>query len=532
MHRALRIPEVLQIIYAQICPDRNCKLDKDVSRDLASLAKTCTTLSVPALDALWCFQESILNVLDCMPDGLWTKDRTLLRPILRADWDRPLLYMYRVRILSCYAGSRPWTPNISLVFEMLHTSLPTTQLFPDLRRLRWVFDGADSPLSHIPILLAPGITNITLGSVFSISHLTLLPTIAIKCPSLTHVEFFHAPYHPETGQSQAVASFICGSKRLQSLEVYHLDQPAFDHLAHLPDLRTVTLWMPRFTQPDFLSGRNIEKPAYTALRELKLQTAPSQSVLAFIASLCHSPLESLDIEITPPPDATSLKQIHVALKRYLPSASLTKLCITSDPIYPPEIAPPALTMEVILHLFHFTNLTFVYLRPPSGIFFDDDAVLSMAEAWPRLRHLSLLASRPPRGATLRSLLFLAQRCPELEWLAMPVNALDVPKIDTALSGARVLQHALTAWLVADSLIDATSPLPVARFLSGLFPKLTRIDSSVEEWLEDEDFDEEMAYYWDEVAGHLQVCHEMRGEERFWAKQVICDRPHREGSVEV
>ncbi|KAJ6452686.1 hypothetical protein C8R47DRAFT_1229327 [Mycena vitilis] len=114
---------------------------------------------------------------------------------------------------------------------------------------------------------------------------------------------------------------------------------------------------------------------------------------------------------------------------------------------------------------------------------------------------------------------------------MPVNAFDVPKIDTVLTTARVLQHALTAWHVADSLIDAPSPLPVARFLSGLFPKLTTIDSSMEEWLEDEDFDDEMASHWDEVAAHLPVCHEMRGEERLWAKQVLCERVHREGSVE-
>lgn len=75
MHRALRIPEVIQIIYFELCPHRDCELDKDASRDLARLAQTCSTLSEPALDALWSFQATILHVLDCMPAGIWKANR-------------------------------------------------------------------------------------------------------------------------------------------------------------------------------------------------------------------------------------------------------------------------------------------------------------------------------------------------------------------------------------------------------------------------------------------------------------------------
>ncbi|KAJ7889758.1 hypothetical protein B0H13DRAFT_2531995 [Mycena leptocephala] len=313
-----------------------------------------------------------------------------------------------------------------------------------------------------------------------------------------------------TDQSQVISSFVCGLTCIQCLKLDHLDQTAFDHLSDLPDLQTLTLGAPEIIERGCSSARNLHDPTYTALRNLRLSSAPSQTILTFICAISYSPLESLDIDINPLPDASSLKQIHVALNRHLPRASLTKLLITSDFLLEQStlVDPPAVTIETIRHLFHFPNLNFVVLRPPTGIQFDDDAVLSMAEAWPHLRHLSLssswLTNAPPR-ATLRCLL----------------SSPNVPKMMDNSVYRRVVQHNLSAWEIADSRI--LSPLPVARFLSGIFPKLTSIETDMGTG------DEEL---WDEVEDFLPSCHEMREEERYWLQQVPCDRRHRSESVEV
>ncbi|KAJ7035788.1 hypothetical protein C8F04DRAFT_1097364 [Mycena alexandri] len=54
---------------------------------LARLARTCKTLSEPALDVLWTFQGTVFNVLKCLPRDLWPYNWTLRirRPILRRD---------------------------------------------------------------------------------------------------------------------------------------------------------------------------------------------------------------------------------------------------------------------------------------------------------------------------------------------------------------------------------------------------------------------------------------------------------------
>jgi hypothetical protein len=109
----------------------------------------------------------------------------------------------------------------------------------------------------------------------------------------------------------------------------------------------------------------------------------------------------------------------------------------------------------------------------------------------------------------------------LESLAMGLDASEVPKMMDNSVYRRVVQHNLSAWEIADSRI--LSPLPVARFLSGIFPKLTSIETDIGTG------DEEM---WGEVEDFLPSCHEMREEERYWLQQVPCDRRHRSESVGV
>ncbi|KAJ7938654.1 hypothetical protein B0H13DRAFT_1587600 [Mycena leptocephala] len=79
MHRAWQIVELVEIICAQVAldgpvdswaglPVQRYPLRR---RDLSRLARTSTIFLNPALDILWRYQATLLNLLRTMPDDLW-----------------------------------------------------------------------------------------------------------------------------------------------------------------------------------------------------------------------------------------------------------------------------------------------------------------------------------------------------------------------------------------------------------------------------------------------------------------------------
>ena len=66
MHRTLRIPEIVDSVFSHLDPTPGKE-----GRELAALARTCTMFHDIALDALWWHQESIINLIRCMPTELW-----------------------------------------------------------------------------------------------------------------------------------------------------------------------------------------------------------------------------------------------------------------------------------------------------------------------------------------------------------------------------------------------------------------------------------------------------------------------------
>ncbi|KAJ7664062.1 hypothetical protein B0H17DRAFT_1211477 [Mycena rosella] len=482
MHRALKIPEVLDLICLHISPDRDREPSINASRALARLAQTYTTLSEPALDTLWSFQNTVVHILDCMPTGFWSKiDRSLRRPILRTDWERPLFYTHRVRRISCTDTSFPPALNLSEVFEMLRFSLPTQHLLPNLRSLTWLFNKtSDSSLPHALLLFSPRITQIVLGRFKSRTHLTLLSALGGKCPALTDVRLIQAE--------------IQDASESQTLGTPHI----FDTAIPAPILPV---------------------PKFIALQYLELKSASSQCMLTFVRNMSHYPLASLLINLSPPPDFASTVDIYVALEKYLPSTSLTLLSMTSNPASTPPgfwIDQPPLQIDEICHLFHFPNLTSVTLRPPTGFDLDDEDILALSEAWPRVVDLSLGSCHLPR-TTLRSLVFLAQHCLFLNTLELSLDASIIPEMDQSLP-KRIRQFSLVEWEVADSVL--ASSLLVARFLSGVFPSLDGIRTNMQD---EENHDDGAAGVlksrWMEVEVALPVCHEMRYEERYWAQKA-------------
>ncbi|KAJ7037557.1 hypothetical protein C8F04DRAFT_1393501 [Mycena alexandri] len=508
MHRALMIPELLRLICLEIDGGLNF-ISPLGTRQLAILARTCTTISAHALDVLWAFHPTLMNLLACMPSDLWNKDKSLRRPILQSDWERPLQYMHRVRHLCCMGGSFPRKIHLSALFEIIRLSLPTPHLFPNLRYLRWTIDYPNS-LSLVPLLLAPGITAITLGTFISTQDLTLLATLAARCPALMKVSIFEDTREQLDG-SKAVSSFVCGLSHIQVLSLGNLDQPAFMHLANVHSLRELDLIAsPRLTQI------TDEGPKFVALRHLAVSSTPAKAVLALICALSYSsPLQSLEIDLKPRPSALLLEQLYAALKQHLPPSLLQDVTITTESLSRPGLQIPGIPFTTIGHLLYFPNLRTITLQDDFGVDISDDALCSMARAWPGLESLSLCAAHLPQRAlrpTLFSLLYLAEHCPKLMTLDLAEDASTVPLVDEQRY-RKTLQHKLCSWSVAGSL--SSSPLPVARFLSGLFTQLDSI-INVQEGPDDPGANEPLAALWGAVGDMMAECHEMREEERLRA----------------
>lgn len=79
IHRCLLISEILSLILEFVCqfdqsPESELKWDRTSGkRTLASLARTCRTLSVPALDALWMRLDNLDPLIKVLPRRMWAK---------------------------------------------------------------------------------------------------------------------------------------------------------------------------------------------------------------------------------------------------------------------------------------------------------------------------------------------------------------------------------------------------------------------------------------------------------------------------
>jgi len=103
----------------------------------------------------------------------------------------------------------------------------------------------------------------------------------------------------------------------------------------------------------------------------------------------------------------------------------------------------------------------------------DENILSMARAWPEIDTLSLPFINPNRPRpTISSLRFLADHCPNLRHLTIPLNTGDLPLfVSTGVPHTPI--HDLNTLTIAsdDDFLDLGDLVHIARHVDYLFPKL-------------------------------------------------------------
>ncbi|KAJ6587503.1 hypothetical protein DFH09DRAFT_1074735 [Mycena vulgaris] len=102
--------------------------------------------------------------------------------------------------------------------------LPGESVFPNLEKLHWSPRKPPEGFHHVRMFLTPRIKILRLGPITTISHLSVLSTLAVKCPSLKEVDITVDEIEYEA--LPMISTFVRGLRCITSLDVPGLDDSA------------------------------------------------------------------------------------------------------------------------------------------------------------------------------------------------------------------------------------------------------------------------------------------------------------------
>ncbi|KAJ7847738.1 hypothetical protein B0H14DRAFT_3867403 [Mycena olivaceomarginata] len=521
MHPILRVAEIVDLIFAQLqSPDthlpmsrlnmsrhsislsrqaRNAALGR---RDFAVLARTCKSFQGPALDFLWREQDTLTNLLKCLPSHLWEEETRITGPIHPADWEIPLAYASRIQKLELQPSNLLSDSELSLatnVFEILGATFPHDHLCPNLQALS--FDAA---------IFLPDFT----------AHVASLPDLPIRYSQLQKLYLDTGSPAPKAA-SHILSQIALKLDRIETLTLDKVDRLAISHLSGLSALRALRLEYPdiRDLGPSSPSRSLIDSQAtpFSVLRELYFYDTTIEFVIEFLDQLFSCGLVNLHIGTGAAALATKsvTRQLYTALAAHLSHSALRTLEVELPENVEMQMPTPTgdglanyvIDGSIFGALFCFANLTKITLAPPAGFNLDDATAWDMARAWPKLESLRLTTGtdRPhPSSMTLLGLRAFAKHCHELTSLTITFDATTVPPLDDSPE-ATVSQSRLSSLDVGTSPIS--DPFTVAQFMSGLFLNMENI-ATFNEWIwedvEDVDADGDTAAAYDQFSRWKQV----------------------------
>ncbi|KAJ6460987.1 hypothetical protein C8R45DRAFT_1081006 [Mycena sanguinolenta] len=516
MHRTFHIPEILDLIFAALqgfCPDDEPDLgfhipvkerNKILGRgELAALARTCKTFCDPALDILWREQETLVNLLKCLPSHLWKEEieqtsstdteRTfsIIGSICSADWHIPLAYASRIQKLRLESwGLNKEISSVVDLFELLEgPEFPRDYLCPNLKKLS--FDFHDEGSLYLHLFLGPNTVHIDLGLPFN-SPTPSLPDLPIRYSELRTLHLDQVPYsgwwlHGPWDR------FLCRNdisritptlNRVEDLALPLLDRAGLEHISRLPLLRSFrveTMLLADLGPPSRMCSLvDPQAPSFSALRDLHLVETTIEIVIEFLELLSDRCLVSFRVGTTEPVTRSTTRRLYAALARHLSHSVLQTLCVGLPEKDDMEMQSPsgdlanyAINGFIVATLFCFANLTEICLAPPTGFDLDDTVASDIAHAWPKVRTLSLTGSTHlyrPSSISLIGLTTFAKHCQELTSLSIGIDASTVPPSDDS---TEIVSQFSLVYLDVD-ISPITNPDGVASFISVLLPNLAHI----------------------------------------------------------
>ncbi|KAJ7204102.1 hypothetical protein GGX14DRAFT_647537 [Mycena pura] len=508
MHRCLSIPEILSAVFLNF---QTTEARSAGHEALATLARTCTTFQSPALALLWRAQETMLNIILCMPPDLISVDTStslptvrLLRPATASDWDRVLLYAPLVRQL----WSKGQDLSLASIFLALNLSMPTNCLFPNLTRLGWV---KSTDFRYIGFLLAPRLEHIFIICPPPDINLSFLAALPYRCPllQLLYISGQHVP--------DAICGFLDGLPNLTHLEVTLADMRSLIRIGRLPRLRRLFLRLSR----SVAIPATLPEDLFLNLEHMTLYDIDCRTATRLVPVLVHAKLKGIRIHL---PGSQTTSVVNDLLKSLVDRSCLETSSSNSFRFDHPEAPIPAQsalcaidTHSLRLHC-RLTEVAIV-----SDAFSLHDCCLSeIARSWTRIRKLELITSSPNKKpvTTLSGLLALARHCRALKTLRLSLDTSSIPQ--AASTSDVVPQICLISIDVGFSaLYDA---LNFARFISGIFPNLKSVLTYQDDKLTyrvnqaDEAWHAAHHQRWKEAEAHIPMFVAVREEGRLLAQR--------------
>ncbi|KAJ7776188.1 hypothetical protein B0H16DRAFT_1712566 [Mycena metata] len=490
MHRCLRIQDVVEVIFSYLEPRLPSPgVIPQTWEELARLARTCKDFHNPALDCLW-RSATLGNLLRCLPPdlcvvdelstgGLWGETYSLrfIRPIQSNDWERVKIYAPRVQKLYALTND-----NLSAIFPTLSQCLPQA-LFCNLQSFVWWYPHS---FQYIQLFLGPHLTSLEIGTpIKTDSDLALFSTLAPKCPRLKNLRVASRKMQEtEVGpEAEAISLFVQGLQSIESVSVHLLDQVALGHVRTLPTLKSLTL----DTLPAGLTFSSVDDPTlpapFVALASLRLYYTDIKSTTRFLSDCGTLPLTLFSVTVPALQTKTALHDLVSTVASTVLPTTLTAFNVHNHGQYDFFVGVQSPTDHCVLGdslhlLLSFVNLTSVTITSPGSFDLDNDTVIAMTRAWPRIEvlHLcSVFPVQPPR-ATLECLPYFLHSL-MLRTLAITVDCSAVPvRSDDSGSGsiaATVSSHPLVELDLSFSPLSPSTAgaVNLAQFISEIFPAL-------------------------------------------------------------
>ncbi|KAJ7664492.1 hypothetical protein DFH06DRAFT_1324043 [Mycena polygramma] len=500
MHRSLEILEIVTLVCREI----------DSQSALASLARACKLFCDPALDELWKEQDTLYNIVRCMPRDLWEVPdedggMTLARPVLPADWDRALIYARRVKTF--YFDDRIRAPGY-----------PTTAAFLEI--LRANLNGTRITKTHFPMF-----------AFFS----ALDSVVVAQCPQLKDV--YISSVDELAGRCQSSSMLVLGLSHLRWLTIPSLDNAGLKHIGRLPNLVYLCLEDQSIIAP-FTSTMPGEV-FFNGLVSLGVIGTHLNAIVPLFTLLTHAPLAKIELTIRKIAPASATAECFRALARQCSTGNTSLASLSVSSAWDPDtrlsntaaLASYAVRGPHIRPLLSFVNVTKVDLAPPVGFDLDDGTIADLASAWPHIEELSLCSrgyANVPSHVTLSGLLPFAQYCPQLSSLRLVLDASVLPPTwrSRAVAKARVMQTSLCRLRVENS--PVCDPLPVAAFLSGVFPNLVVVGTAWDAQLRNNhdalhaapELAEALGHHkrWKLISAALCTIRTVRQEDQYWRQR--------------
>ncbi|KAI0770018.1 hypothetical protein C8Q74DRAFT_1317432 [Fomes fomentarius] len=520
---------------------------------VVALACTAKCFQGAAIDALWQTQASLVPLVKCFPDDLLketeedgTRKVAFVRDPEPEDWTRVKMYAERIRNYRLDAHSCPSYFGIlhlaGSVYLTLNRCLGTESLLPNLRSFEWIHTMKSEPDEVVELLfmLGPKVSSmdIVLGN-FVGDHATEVANALSK-------------YRENTDQLRIIriASASCPpiEAAVLALGLYQQHLQEFDytweqemslstvsHLSSLNSLQRVSICANSETSRGILEwAKDRSGHFFPSLQKFTLYTDSLAVCDGWLHTIRHPGLKTLTFTVGQAPSASALREFFVRLIEHPAHSTLHELRFTSTAPCARNQSQLHLILPETLSPLLQLNLTVLKLEPGGTIDIDDDFVVRMARAWPDLSALELNAhwrrypaAGLPSRVTLMGLVPLAERCPNVKTLAMPMST-DVTAFEEEYeaghrpTGGVSFKQCFIVGVGPSQIDQGADMLMIAGFLSDLCPHLVALHTS---WTRagppkdgEQDLDVEnqvMGAMWKQVDKYGREMARVRRQERMW-----------------